>query len=46
MIEAGEDLEVVKRMTDHIDEYIDVIYRSGGVDPKQPVNANTIRAGS
>jgi DNA-binding FadR family transcriptional regulator len=46
MIEAGEDLEVVKRMTDHIDEYVDVIYKSGGVDPKQSVNANTIRAGS
>ena len=43
LIEAGEDLEVARRMTDHIDGYLQLITNGGGIDPKQQVDANAIR---
>ena len=44
LIEAGEDLEVARRMTDHIDGYLGLIYNSDEIDPTQPVDVNAVRS--
>lgn len=44
LIEAGEDVEVAARMNDHIDGYLQIIYKSDGIDPTQSVDANALRA--
>jgi DNA-binding FadR family transcriptional regulator len=43
LIEAGEDLEVAGKMTDHIDSYVKILLKSDGVDAKQRVSADAIR---
>jgi DNA-binding FadR family transcriptional regulator len=43
LIEAGDGLEVARRMTDHIDGYVQFLAKSNGVDPTQMVNADAIR---
>ena len=43
LIDAGKDSEVARKMTDHIDGYLQIIYKSGGINPAQRVNADDIR---
>ena len=45
LIDAGDDLEVAAKMTDHIDGYLQIIYKSNGIDPTQMVSARINHSG-